>query len=750
MSGAGQAFQWYRGHPGDLTQPVASATTPSLTVVAADPPSTYWVLITNASGSLGSRGATVAARVTGTPEGWQDFTVNLPGVPSSADQASLLHFGNELYVLGQTGVYRSTNRGDTFSAISGVSGTSAYDLSISPLRFVKNANSFIYVGDARNAASNTENYTPLHRLSAGQTVWTQASQVNLPDTVFTDSVDDVAYDAATGSYYEASNFAGCYYSADGLAWEERRVGLPTQGTGGSGQFANATSVLVRNGKVFLTVQHPSDGGVFTSTDQGLTWPRKTAPLTGLTRLFEQDGRVMVAASGPTTVTDGTYVSDDNGETWERRPFLGILSQIRGNGSLLVTTPAVFGNQDLRFSTTRGDTWDEIDRFTTENYTERYFLNGTLDVSFANTTVFAERPDGTIIAWGAASGGSIFSQNGNLVSNFTVPTVGTAVVTSMLALADGSTLMGGLFRLPGASSSRAILRVLADGTVDASFPPVVTTTNVTQLKWQSSGKIIYVVGSQGIGRIGIDGVADSTFAAAGLPFSSSITDIEIQPDDNIVVCGSGGTVRLSENGAADATFVPLTDFTGTFTAARSLANGRLHAIGALTRRVPSATVTTAILTTTVSQPGVAVAITNFYTSAGIPPDQQTDDGDFDKDGVPNLLEYLYGSDPGSATSGVSFVGSEQPLTGAAINSIAAAGLDPAQTYYVVEIRLPKNTKGLTLATAATVNFPNFTDGSGSMNAYGPIIDDGDFTIQRHYTLPSIQAAAKAFWRLEATR
>lgn len=292
---------------------------------------------------------------------WQDITANLPGTPSAGDQASLMFADNELYVLGETGVYRSSNGGSSFSTINAVAGVSGYNLGVSRLRFVKKANSFIYVGDARNDGSNSNNYTPLHRLSAGQTSWTQASQVSLPDTVFTDSVEDVAYDSGTGAYYAASNFAGCYYSADGLSWQERRVGLPTQGNAYSGFFANATSVLVRDGKVFLTVQHPSLGGVYTSTDQAQTWTRTNVPSSGLARLFAQDGRVMVAASGPTSVNDGTWLSDDNGVSWERRPFLNLLSQIRGNGSLLVATPGYYGAQDLRFSVTRGDTWDELDR-----------------------------------------------------------------------------------------------------------------------------------------------------------------------------------------------------------------------------------------------------------------------------------------------------------------------------------------------------------------------------------------------------
>lgn len=1486
VSGSGQTFQWYRGQPGDLTQPIPAATTASLTVVAADPPSTYWVAVTNSSGSISSNGALVAAWVTGTVEGWQDFTVNLQGEPSTGDQASLLYAGNELYVLGQTGVFRSANNGNNFSTINTVTGTSAYDLGVSQLRFVKKANTFIYVGDTRNPASNTNNYTPLHRLTAGETSWTQASQVNLPDTVFTDSVEDVAYDAASGVYYAASNFAGCYYSVDGLTWEERRAGLPTQGTAASGQFVNATSVLVRNGKVFLTVQHPSLGGVFTSLDQGQSWTKTSVPNGGLPRLFEQDGRVFAVTSGVNTVSDGTYVSDDNGVTWERRPFLNLLSQIRGNGSLLVATPGTFGSQDLRFSTTRGDTWDEIDRtglplnyiwraiepsatdlyligyelgagnipqntkvfrrpisqlnltpkaqfilpaatvsagfqrnngmaftlsigeapagtvsyvwrkdgivltnqtlatlsipavsdadaglYTAEiigaggstgvtpgarltivpsgpgngdtsfpqaestrsgslvlyndfrllhadgNYMalydadgkfvtsrtnaadgrlrrgfmdsrgnlmlfgeftltrinpdtladdasfapvvftgttntirlhdvielpgrgyllavetgmvlngvaiprtalfdysgnfvssatfagvgrrlalapdgkiyvgqtgiQRMLSNGVLDTSFsvgAGGSTYVVRPDGTIIyaAGGSASplrklnldgsidndftsripplnngsvtglviepsgkilvhgsfqttngvraaghyrlnadgspdatynalpgydffgipnqighvtydprgsfyflpttsgltftqtgrkglakvfadrpglnlyrqpirqsvaaGGSVtlnagvtgtstisyqwfrngviingansaaltlsgfgtaqagrysftatnasgsvtsrqavvdligapnvvslsgavsttegtplnlsviangdptltyqwtkngspiplatdatfslptttvsdsgdyrvvitndvdsftsdplsvtfvpitgrifagttptapssvlssivifpdgsylvggatsgstnapsafrhFSESGDMINDswadpgkpyadgsiaklelnrakdrvyvvvkrrtsnssfllryhldgtqdttfsasragsvfaelsdgeilladssfglnlsllsntgefiktVTLATTNTTLVRSMVALPDDSVLLAGRLRYarPDAVTKEvAVLKILPDGTEDMNFPEVLTGFLGMEMEKQSSGEIVLRTSALTLHRMSADGVLDTTFTASGLP-SGDVTDIEIQPNDEIVVCGSTATVRLSKDGVPDPTFLPLTDFTGIFTATRALSNGRLYVIGNLTRRVSSVPVTSAILTTTTTQPSGDAAITAFYTSVGIPPAEQIDGADFDKDGVPNLLEYLYGTSPGAAGAAPRFSQNETNLTGASINSITAAGLDPAKTYYVVEIRLPKDNKGLSIALASTINFPTY-DGSGSMNPYGPITDDGDFTVQSYYALPAIQNAAKAFWRLEATR
>lgn len=979
VSGSGQNFQWYVGLPGDITQPVSSATTASLTVVATDPPVTYWVLVSDSSGSLESLGATVAVRAAGPVEGWQDFTVNMQGTPSAGDQASLLYAGNELYVLGQTGVYRSADNGNNFSAVNTVSGTSAYDLGVSQLRFVKNANDFIYVGDARNPASNPDNYTPLHRLTAGQTSWTQASQVSLPDTVFTDSVEDVAYDAASGAYYAASNFAGCYYSADGLTWEERRAGLPTQGTADSGQFANATSVLVRNGKVFLTVQHPTLGGVYTSVDQAQTWSRTSVPSGGLPRLFAQDGRVFAVTSGVNTISDGTYVSDDNGVTWERRPFLNLLSQIRGNGSLLVATPGIFGAQDLRFSTTRGDTWDEIDRTgLPNNYiwraiepsgTDLYLIGYELGAGNVpqNMKVFRrpisqldltpapqfllpasvvsagfQRNSGTpfSLSVGAAPAGTvsyIWRKNGDVLASQTTATLsipsvsdtdagsytveiiganGSSGVSSAAQLTivpsgpgNGDTSFpqadtgrtGGLvlyddFRLlhtdgnymalygadgkfitkrtnaadgrlrRGFMDSQGNLMLFGEFTLtrinpdtladDASFTPVVFTgtTNTVRLHdaielpgrgyllavepgltlngvaiprtalFDYSGNYVpsatfagagrrlalapdgkIYVGQTGIQRMFGNGVLDTSFSstsggatyvvrpdgtiiyAAGGSASplrkinadgtvdngftsripslnnGSVAGMVIEPSGKILVYGSfksasgvtaSGHYRLNPDGSPDVTYSSsrgyeffgfstavghvLYDPRGSFFFLPVAANETFPQIGR--------TGLVKIFADNVAPNPIA----SFYAAAGIPPAQQTDDGDFDGDGIPNLLEYLYGSNPGSAASKATLSQAETSLTGAAINSIAAAGLDAAKTYYVVEIRLPRDTKGLNVTIPSTTNFPDFSDGSGTMNAFGPITDDGDFTIQSYYALPPVQDAAKAFWRVEATR
>lgn len=395
------------------------------------------------------------------------------------------------------------------------------------------------------------------------------------------------------------------------------------------------------------------------------------------------------------------------------------------------------------------------RFSTTSQLSRYHLDGTLDTAFSASrvgSVFVEMSNGEILLADSSFGITLsqLSATGQFIKTINLPTSNNVSIRAMLALPDDSVLIGGSLvnTKPGATISRVpVVKLLADGTVDATFPEVLPGFAMTQMARQSSGKVVFLTSSLALRRMSADGILDTTFTPTGLP-SGDITDIEIQPTDEIVVCGMTATVRLSQDGVPDATFLPLTDFTGTFTATRALGNGRLYVTGALTRRVPSVSVTTAILTTTAQSSGAA-AITAFYTAAGIPAADQIDEADFDQDGVPNLLEYLYGTSPGVASSAPRFTRGESNLTGASINAILPAGLDPTHTYYVVEIRLPKDLKGLNVTTPITTSFP-FASGGGSMNPFGPITDEGDFTVQSYYSLPSIQLAPRAFWRVEARR
>ncbi|MDZ8119926.1 LCCL domain-containing protein [Pontiella agarivorans] len=356
VDGTGHTFQWYIGEPGDITQPVPANNSSNLTVTAANPPSTYWVEISNASGSVSSLGATVAAFVTEPSNDWQDITVNVQGALSPDNEIGpLLATGSELYVLGDTGIFRTSDNGNSFSTLNTVSGA-GYDLGLTALRFVERAGDYIYVGTDPGSYTATLGYTAMHRLQPGDTVWEQAAQPGLTGPINV-SVDDVSYDPGSDMYYAASAFAGCYVSSNGLHWTERRNGLPETGLP-YGAFVNARSVDAHEGKVFLnlySVLAENNGGVYVSEDHGLSWTRSGGVGGTPGGLVRFGSRLLYATSGPATPDDGVYYTDDGGN-WKYSPFLGHGFNIRANSTHLFTAR----ERQLLFSATDGLTWDALD------------------------------------------------------------------------------------------------------------------------------------------------------------------------------------------------------------------------------------------------------------------------------------------------------------------------------------------------------------------------------------------------------
>ncbi len=358
VNGSNLSFQWYHDSPGDTSSPVAGGVSPTLTVQAPASPETYWVRVTNPSGSLDSEAATVSSYVTGPSNDWQNISVNVPGTFATTNSVGpMLATGGELYLLGQTGLFRSPDDGLTFTGINSVGGAS-YDLTLTALRFVEKAGPYIYVGTDPGSFAINNGYTPLHRIQTGQTTWTQASQLYLPDTVASDSVEDVAYDPATGTYFAASAFAGCYTSPDGLVWTEKRNGLPTITLPFSSPLSRADTVTFHQGKPYISVNglSYSASGVFTSDDLGETWTNAGGPGGTFGELTSFGNRLLVPSTGPTVPEDGLYYSDGE-NPFSFTPFLGGGYDIRANSTHLFTAK----NSQLLFSATNGLTWDTLDK-----------------------------------------------------------------------------------------------------------------------------------------------------------------------------------------------------------------------------------------------------------------------------------------------------------------------------------------------------------------------------------------------------
>lgn len=289
---------------------------------------------------------------------WVDITANTPGALAGAEHSSVLATEGQVYVLGDRGVYRSTDNGATFTALNDVSGQS-YDLSIDQHRFLARAGDFIYTGTDPGSLGINNNLATLHRIRPNETSWSQASPIFISGSPQTSVVDHVAFDASTGTYYAASPFRGAYVSSDGLTWTERSAGLP----GAGGNLILGDSVTARNGRAILAYRTGTTGAYFTNEAGSPTWvqvPSFPAGSTSAPAVFGD--RLVTSSAGGILPESGAYVSVDNGLTWQQRDTLKSHAfTIEANSSYLFafTSFSTTGSV-LQFSATNGDSFDDLD------------------------------------------------------------------------------------------------------------------------------------------------------------------------------------------------------------------------------------------------------------------------------------------------------------------------------------------------------------------------------------------------------
>jgi len=155
------------------------------------------------------------------------------------------------------------------------------------------------------------------------------------------------------------------------------------------------------------------------------------------------------------------------------------------------------------------------------------------------------------------------------------------LTNVLALPDGSILVGGQFTHYDGVARYRLARIHADGSLDPSFD---AGTNFSGALWpmaaQTDGKVI-VPGTftnlagivrQRLARLNPDGTLDESFDAGAGP-SGGLDSIVVQADGNIVVAGARlqtyngiprrGLARLHADGSLDTEFDPGIAITASF-------------------------------------------------------------------------------------------------------------------------------------------------------------------------------------------
>ncbi len=215
--------------------------------------------------------------------------------------------------------------------------------------------------------------------------------------------------------------------------------------------------------------------------------------------------------------------------------------------------------------------------------------GSLDPTFAPTgtglnsgvRALVVQADGKVLVGGtftdyngmARNRVARLNANGTLDATFTQ--TGTGLNNDVYALAvqvDGKVLVGGGFTDYNGTVRRYVVRLNADGTLDATFAETGTGLNsdVRSLTVQADGKVL-VGGTftdyngtvrNCVARLNADGTLDATFAQAGTGLNSWVLSLAVQADGKILVGGMftnyNGTARnniarLNADGTLDATF-----------------------------------------------------------------------------------------------------------------------------------------------------------------------------------------------------
>jgi uncharacterized delta-60 repeat protein len=216
--------------------------------------------------------------------------------------------------------------------------------------------------------------------------------------------------------------------------------------------------------------------------------------------------------------------------------------------------------------------------TTRHYVFRFHANGDLDPSFSP------------VVGNAADGSANF-----FFDWYSYP-------PSALALQpDGKVVVGGYFDSINGTARNGLVRLNADGTMDASFIPATespVSISVGALALQPDGKVLaggsyfgVMNGVQtfGIARLNANGSRDATFdPGAGTGPASLVSSIALQADGKVLIAGKfssfNGTnrrllARLNANGSLDSAFDPGTSADGGISALALQPDGRVLIGGA---------------------------------------------------------------------------------------------------------------------------------------------------------------------------
>jgi uncharacterized delta-60 repeat protein len=226
-----------------------------------------------------------------------------------------------------------------------------------------------------------------------------------------------------------------------------------------------------------------------------------------------------------------------------------------------------------FTSYNGVATNNIVRLNTNGTIDNTFITGTGIDSWVYSTIIQN--DGKIII-----GGDFYHYNGTYVNSFirlnpngtldTTFSTGSLVVRAMALQNDGKIIIGGwVYSSSGVPADNYLIRYNTNGSIDNTFSDgTIGSDAITNIKIQSDGKIIIcgILTKYGgntinnIARINTNGTLDNTFIS-GIGVTYDNATIALQNDGKIIIGGTeilnglgiSFAKRLNTNGTNDNTF-----------------------------------------------------------------------------------------------------------------------------------------------------------------------------------------------------
>ena len=304
-----------------------------------------------------------------------------------------------------------------------------------------------------------------------------------------------------------------------------------------------------------------------------------------------------------------------------------------------------------------------------HYSYRYGTNGTYDNTWTSATSFpissssyvydiGVLPDGRALVGGTFANPDtiqgltnlvVLGTNGRIVANTSSNLVTDGIVYDIYVYPDGKVLIGGSFTNVNRIKRPGIARLNADLSVDTTFDPgqgiqvAGGGTSVNSIDVRNDGKILvggYFDTFDGAPRNGV-------VVLNGDP-SVQPLNITGAPQAQVVVAGQNATFSVAVNGGTTLNFqwykdnVIINNATNPYV---TITNATFASAGnykvTITSGADSTTSTPVSLTVTAP---TSITFGDWRSGYSLPIEQIDPDADPDGDGLPNVVEYVLGTDP----------------------------------------------------------------------------------------------------------